>query len=80
VHLCLRCRHKLDEVPDEVLVEVRLSETETRTVDLADELKRMQEEMRARYKYVHYCPKLKAILVGGDSPAQQRKKCERYEE
>jgi len=80
MHLCVRCRNKLDEVPDEVLIEIRISETETQTINLADELKRMQKEMKAIYKYVHYCPKLKAIVVGSDSPAQQRKECEYFAE
>jgi len=72
-HLCLTCTHASTEVPSEVLVEVAVGET----VNIADELKRVQTDM-AKYKYVHYCPQLKAIVVGGDSLAQMRKDCDRH--
>jgi len=86
MHICLRCRNKLDEIPDEVLA-MRIEESLTelpdgyqvkrieREINIAPNLKAQMKEMKAIYKYVHFCPKLIAIVVGSDSPAQQRKDC-----
>jgi len=92
MHLCIRCRNKLDEVPAEVLVKVRkeetISETETeRTVrityediNIANSLKAQMETMKKLYKYVFYCAKLITITVGSDVETQQKKECEHFAE
>jgi len=71
-HKCLGCRNASAEVPAEVLDESGKN--------ISEELKNIQADMKKAYKYVHYCPQLKAIVVGGDSPAQQRKECDYYAE
>jgi len=86
MHTCLKCKNKSDNIPDSVIVtrEIwkRIDETTLKLtkveVNVANELKTQMKEMKAIYKHVHYCPKLKAVVVGSDSPAQQRKKCEHF--
>jgi len=70
-HLCLTCVHASEEVPSEVIVG---------EMNIADDLKAMQGEMKKIYKHALYCSQEKAIVVGGDSPAQQRKECDHYAE
>jgi len=89
-HICLKCRNASPEVPAEVIVEqVRRGEvTETETewriekikesVNIAEELKRTLSGMQKTYKHVLYCSAEKTIIVGGDSPAQMRKQCDKF--
>jgi len=77
-HLCLGCAHAGAEVPAEVLITGTNAEGRTVTVNIADELKKLQTEMKKRYKHVHYCPQLKAVVVGADLPTQMRKECGHY--
>jgi len=71
-HKCLGCKNASTEVPAEVLDESGKN--------ISEELKAMQTDGKKAYKHVHYCPQLKAIVVGGDSPTQQRKECDHYTE
>jgi len=74
-HICLRCRNALSEVPAEVLVE-----REGVTTNISEELRSVQTTEAEVYKHVCYCSELKAIIVGSDSPAQQRHECDRFVE
>jgi len=76
-HLCLTCKHASEEIPSEVLVDFPI-EDRIEKMNIHDELVTIQAEMRKQYKHVHYCPQEKAIVVGGDSPAQMRKQCNKF--
>jgi len=77
-HLCPACRYVTKTVPAEVLIETSLPDGTTGTVNVAEELKFRQSLLVKVYKHVHYCPQLKAIVVGGDSPTQMRKECPNF--
>jgi len=78
-YLCLTCKHASATVPSEVIIEVIDREGTVVKSNIHNALVVLQNEMSKRYKHVHYCPQLKAIVVGGDSPAQMRKSCELWE-
>jgi len=66
--LCLKCRHRRDSVPDEVIVE---------GVDVAEELKAVWERIGARgYPVRIYCNERKEVKVGDPaSPAKSVTEC-----
>jgi len=78
-HLCLTCKHASVTVPSEVIIEAIDRKGTVMKSNIHDELVATQAEMNKRYKHVLYCSIEKAIVVGGDSPAQMRKSCELWE-